>query len=188
MTKAAIACACGQVQATLDIQAAKGECLVCYCADCRRFAHAHAHSDEVLDDAGGTTLYHARAGALRIVSGKDWLRAVHMTDKPTLRWVAGCCDMPLWSTHATGRVPYLSIVASAFLPEARDAIGSPVCSVWTSSATGQPHAPERRMPIAIARIAKRVAADTLSGGRRASPLFDPKTFAPIVEPERMEGR
>ena len=188
MTKAAIACACGHVQATLDVQAAKGECLICYCADCRHFALAHANADKALDDAGGTTLYHARAGALRIVSGNDRLRALHMTDKPTLRWVAGCCDTPLWSTHATGKVPYLSIVAAVFSPQARAFIGSPVCSVWATSATGQPHAPARHMPIAIARIARRVVADTLCGGRRASPLFDPDTFAPIVVPERMEGR
>ena len=185
MTEARLACACGQVQASLDLTAAKGECLICYCADCRRFALAHAGADHVLDAAGGTMLYHARAGALHIRAGKDALCAVHMTDKPTLRWIAGCCNTPLFSTHATGRVPYLSIVAATFDAQARAAIGPPVCSVWTSSATGTPEAPARPMPWAIARIAGRIAADTLTGGRRKSPLFDARSLAPVVTPQRM---
>lgn len=92
----------------------------------------------VLDRAGGTALVQVRVDALSLAAGRGSLRAMHLTDRPSLRWYAGCCDTPLFNTYAHGRVPYLSVVSANLDRETRRRLGPPGFALSTESATSVP--------------------------------------------------
>lgn len=134
-------CRCGSVAGTLDLSGAAH--LVCYRKDCRRFAELLGAGMHVLDRAGGTALVQVRVDALSLAAGRGSLRAMHLTDRPSLRWYAGCCDTPLFNTYAHGRVPYLSVVSANLDRETRRRLGPPGFALSTESATSVPLAKPR---------------------------------------------
>ena len=184
----AFACACGTVSGVIrQAGPREGDHVVCHCRDCRRFATRFDAGNRVLDDHGGTALYQSRCARVFFHAGREKLGCLHLTDKPTLRWYARCCDTPMFNTYATGRIPYVTtILGNCDGARVADLLGRPIGHLFTAEAPVHPGGvPEMSMTRLMRRFLGRMARDIVSGDRRRSPLFDPKTLLPIAEPVRV---
>jgi hypothetical protein len=182
------ACACGQVAGVLfDVGPGKGDHIVCHCRDCQNFTRYLGAADRVLQSHGGTDLYQGRCAKMRLSQGADRLACLHLTDAPTLRWYASCCRTPMFNTYANGRVPYLTAVLANFDPDqANAALGPAIGHLFLPDDLGDvPGMPRMAMATLMRRFFGRLVRDLVSGDRRRSPLFDPKTLAPISVPHRL---
>ena len=184
------ACKCGTVTGTLlDVGPAQGDHVICHCTDCQDLTRHLGHAD-MLDAHGGSALYQSRCARLRIDTGRERLACVHLTDKPTLRWYAACCGMPLFNTYANGKLPYITTQLAACDPATRAAlVGPPRGHLFTGDGTGDTSAlPKMSMGQLMRRFFPRMLKDLISGDRRRCALFDVKTLAPIVQPHRLTDK
>jgi hypothetical protein len=182
------ACDCGAVSGMLrGAGPDQGDHVICHCTDCQDLAHHLGHAVRVLDAHGGSALYQSRCARVEITSGRDQLACLHLTDKPTLRWYAHCCGMPLFNTYATGRIPYVTTQVSACDPATRDRLlGPPLGHLFTQDGIGDTSAlPKMSMAALMWRFFPRMIKDLISGDRRRCALFDAATLAPIAEPHRL---
>ena len=182
------ACECGAVSGTLlHVGPDQGDHVICHCTDCQDLARYLGHAARVLDAHGGSALYQSRCARMKILSGRDKLAAVHLTDKPTLRWYAACCRMPLFNSYANGRIPYITVQLAACDPAARERlIGPPLGHLFTQDGIGDTSAlPAMSMGRLMRRFFPRMIRDLLSGDRRRAALFDAKTLEPIATPHRL---
>ncbi len=179
------ACECGAVSGTLRI-GAEGDHLICHCSDCQHLVDYLGHP-QLLDAHGGTALYQTRCARMRLDTGRDRLACVHLTDKPTLRWYAACCRMPLFNTVATGRLPFITVQLGACDPAARDRLlGPPRGHLFTHDGTGDTsRLPRMSMVTLMRRFFARAIRDIVSGDRRRAALFDPATLEPVATPYRL---
>ena len=180
-------CACGTVAGTIaDVGPKQGDYVYCHCTDCQAVPKLLGAAERVLKRAGGTALYQTRCARLSFASGKDKLAGVHMTDKPTLRWYASCCDTPLFNTYANGKLPYTTILLANCDEAGRAALGEPRGHLHLADAPGET---DDLKPMSMAALLlgffKRLVKDVASGDRRRNPLFDPKTLEPIATPHRL---
>lgn len=184
----AFACTCGTITGTLThVGPAEGDHVICHCTDCQDLTHYLGHAARVLDTQGGTSLYQSRCARMTIRSGREQLACVHLTDKPTLRWYAACCRMPLFNSYRNGKIPYITTQLAACDPAARDPLtGPPLGHLFTEDATGDTGA-LRKMSMGrlIRRFFPRMIRDIVSGDRRCCELFDSKTLEPIATPHRL---
>lgn len=182
------ACTCGLVTGTLtDVDPADGDHVICHCTDCQDLTHYLGHAEHVLDVHGGTALYQSRCARMTIRSGRGHLACVHLTDKPTLRWYAACCRMPLFNSYRNGRIPYITTQLAACDPAMRERLtGPPLGHLFTGDGIGDTSAlPKMSMGKLMRRFFPRMIRDTLSGDRRRCELFDARTLEPIVTPHRL---
>lgn len=179
------ACECGTVSGTLRI-GAEGDHLICHCSDCQNLAHYLGH-ERLLDAQGGTALYQTRCACMRLDTGRDRLACVHLTDKPTLRWYAACCRMPLFNTIATGKLPFITVQLGACDPAALGRLlGPPRGHLFTQDGIGDTsRLPKMSMVTLMRRFVTRAIKDIVSGDRRRAALFDAQTLEPIATPHRL---
>lgn len=178
-------CACGSVTGTL-IKAGPsvGDHVVCHCTDCQAFAIRLGAANRILDQHAGTALYQGRCATMRLSTGRDQLACLHLTEKPTLRWYARCCDTPMFNTYRNGRIPYITtVVANCDQDQREPVLGQPIGHLFTDEATGET-AHLRRLPMAklMRRFFWRMIADIVARDRSRSELFNPVTLDPIVMP------
>ncbi len=184
------ACKCGTVTGTLlDVGPAQGDHVICHCTDCQDLTRHLGHAD-MLDAHGGSALYQSRCARLRIDTGRERLACVHLTDKPTLRWYAACCGMPLFNTYANGKLPYITTQLAACDPATRAAlVGPPRGHLFIEDGAGDTSAlPKMSMGQLMRRFFPRMIKDLISGDRRRCALFDVKTLAPIAQPHRLTDK
>ena len=190
MTDMTFSCACGTVVGTIaDVGPKQGDYVYCHCTDCQAVPKLLGAEERVLERAGGTALYQTRCARLSFASGKDKLAGVHVTDQPTLRWYASCCDTPLFNTYANGKLPYTTILLANCDKVGRAALGEPRGHLHLADA---PDETKDLKPMSMAALLrsffKRLVKDIVSGDRRRNPLFDPKTLEPIAPPRRLTAR
>lgn len=180
-------CQCGTVTGALAYAGPRsGDHVVCHCADCQKFACVLGAEARFLGEFGGTELYQSRCAAISISTGKDKLACIHLTEKPTLRWYASCCNTPMFNTYANGRVPYITTLLANCIPEevARH-IGPAVGHLFLP-----PEAQSRVDLVAMSfsqlmlRFSLRMIKDLVAGERKKSALFDSLTLEPIAKPRR----
>lgn len=184
-------CRCGSVAGTLTNPGPiLGDHVVCHCTDCQAFATGLNAEDRILDLHGGTALYQGRCATMRLVKGRDRLASMHLTQKPTLRWYARCCDTPMFNTYRNGRIPYITTVVANCDPDQRGRLlGPPIGHLFTGEATGDVSR-LKRLPMAtlMRRFFKRMITDIIAGDRRRADLFDPSTLKPIALPAPRASR
>lgn len=186
----AFACKCGTVSGTLlHVGPDQGDHVICHCTDCQFLAHYLGHAERVLDAHGGTALYQTRCARMRIAAGRDRLACLHLTDKPTLRWYAACCGLPLFNSYANGKIPYITAQLAACDPAARDRLlGPPLGHLFTQDAIGDTvQLPAMSMAALMRRFFPRMIKDIVSGDRRRCDLFDPATLQPVATPHRLSA-
>ena len=180
-------CRCGHVRGVaLNVSAADGFRLVCYCKDCQAFARFLDRSD-VLDAAGGTDIFQMPIGRLRLTSGDDALRCLSLSGN-VFRWYTDCCRTPIGNT-ASPRFPIVGLIHSFISAEtdgrSRDsALGPPLCRIFEHSAIGPlppGAAPPPSSRVFIRRIAK-LLSWWMRGLGRPNPFFDESTRYPRAEP------
>lgn len=179
-------CACGAVTgALIGAGPRAGDHVVCHCSDCQTFARRFGAADRILDANGGTALYQTRCARMRLDTGQNRLACLHLTTRPTLRWVARCCDTPMFNTYRDGRVPYITTLVANCDPARAQALGPPIGHLFTKEATGDAgHLKPMSMAAMMGRFLPRMIADILSGDRRRTALFDSLTLDPIAPPSR----
>ena len=190
MTDMAFSCACGAVTGRIaDVGPSQGDYVYCHCSDCQAVPRLLGAEKRILEHAGGTALYQSRCARLMIASGRDMLAGIHLTEKPTLRWCARCCDTPLFNTYRNGRIPYITVLVANCDDTGRRALGKPRGHLYLADATGDVEGLEPMSMAALMRsFFKRLVKDVVSGDHRRNPLFDPDTFEPIVEPRQLTAQ
>jgi hypothetical protein len=183
------ACQCGTVHGVLrNAGPRNGDRYVCHCHDCRDIVRLCGREADMLEDAGGVSLYLTRIGLFTLDAGKENLACIHLTDKPLLRWYAACCDTPLFHTVHSGWYPFVTVLDRICDVQSRGAVLGPPCGhIYPDSAT-EPLAddtPRASFARVMRRFIPRMLQDYLTGDFRRSPLFDRKTHRPIATPRRL---
>ena len=182
-------CRCGAVKGVIEKAGPReGDFVVCHCTDCQTFANRFDAGDRVMDEQdAGTPLYQSRCARMRIESGVDELRCIHLTEEATLRWYAGCCDTPLFNSYKNGKIPYVTTLVGNCDEGLRTRLlGEPIGHLFVDddpACTG----PVRRLSMntLMRRFFVRMVKDIVSGDRRRSALFDPETLEPVSTPMRL---
>jgi hypothetical protein len=182
-------CRCGQVSGELiQPSPANGDHIVCHCGDCQNFARHLGSEDRVLGPFGGTDLYQGRCAAFRFITGHDDLACIHLTEKPTLRWYASCCNTPMFNTYANSRMPYVTaLLANCDNAMVAELLGPPIghLSLPKNLPDGC-NLPRMSFAKLFRRFFGRMIRDMVTGDRRRSQLFDPQTLNPIATPRRLK--
>jgi hypothetical protein len=181
-------CRCGRVQGVAkEVAANAGFRFICYCTDCQAFARFLKRPD-VLDQAGGTDIFHIPAGRVKFTAGRDVMRCLQFSSR-VLRWYADCCQTPIANTAAGPRFPVVGIIHS-FMDydgdgRTRDeALGPPLCRIFERSAVG-PLSPNAPPPHSFRLVAVRgpvLVGWWLRGLGRPHPFFDEQSNAPLSVP------
>ena len=182
-------CRCGAVKGVIEKAGPReGDFVVCHCTDCQTFANRFDAGDRVMDEQdAGTPLYQSRCARMRIESGVDELRCIHLTEEATLRWYAGCCDTPLFNSYKNGKIPYVTTLVGNCDEGLRTRLlGEPIGHLFVDddpACTGPVH--RLSMNTLMRRFFVRMVKDIVSGDRRRSALFDPETLEPVSTPMRL---
>lgn len=97
-------CQCGRIAGEI-VDPRDSWHLLCYCRDCRAYAHALEKGAEVLDEFGGTHVIGVRPRQLRLLRGTEVLRCLSLTPRGLLRWYAGWCGSPISIPRAIRACP-----------------------------------------------------------------------------------
>jgi hypothetical protein len=180
-------CRCGHVRGIAQAVAPpSGFRFICYCTDCQAFARFLDRPD-VLDQAGGTDIFHLPTGRVKLTTGSDALRCLRFSQR-VFRWYSECCKTPI-ANSAAARFPVVGLIHSFMDHEAdgrsRDAaLGPPLCTLYARSATG-PLAASAPPPPSALLLFKRgsmLLSWWLRGLGKPNPFFDADTRAPLSEP------
>ncbi len=187
MTDLTFSCACGSVSGAIrNVGPKQGDYVFCHCSDCQSVPRYLGAAERILEEADGTALYQSRCTSLKFEKGKDRLAGLHMTDKPTLRWYASCCNTPMFNTYANGKLPYITTLLANCDAEGRAALGPTKGHLFLEDAKGNTsHLRPLSMNALLRSFFKRMVKDIFSGDRRRNPLFDSKTLEPITPPRRL---
>jgi hypothetical protein len=181
-----IRCRCGQFQAQLA-HPRRGMRAICYCRDCRAYAHFLGPPAGLLDDHGGTEVVIVRPRSVAFVAGRDQLACMSLSPRGIYRWYARCCHTPLGNTPRDVRIPYLGLVHSCLEHGGRsldESFGPVRMKVNRQSAQGHPGGtPIAPLVLAAARQAASLVWHRVGGAYRDNPFFDARTGAPCVEPQ-----
>ncbi len=184
-----IQCRCGQFQARLarpDLAMRA----ICYCRDCRAYAHFLGAPEGLLDALGGTEVAIVRPRRVAFVAGVEQLACMSLSPRGIFRWYARCCRTPIGNTPRDARIPYLGLVHSCYAQGGRPpgaAMGPVRMKVNRRSAHGDPGGtPLVPLMLGGARQVASIAWDRVSGRYRDNPFFDAATGAPCREPQVIE--
>lgn len=131
-----IRCRCGQVRGMArEVSPRTVSHTICYCHDCRAFAH-WLERDDLLDEHGGANVVQLARSRLEILEGRDQMRCLRLSDKGMYRWYAACCRSPLGNTVTS--IPFVGLAESAFALDEAAATArlGPALAVQTGAAVG----------------------------------------------------
>lgn len=176
-----VQCKCGTVSGQLSGKGTSNR-VVCYCTDCRAFAHFLGRPGEVLDAQGGTEIVQVAQPRLTFSHGKEHLAAVRFSERGLVRWYATCCKTPIGNTLINPKVPFIGLIHSSLDRARMDAdFGTSIANVNTDTATGEPKPKPKGLFVSILRFLWIVLSTRISGQYRKSELFN-ESGAPIVRP------
>ena len=133
-----IQCQCGAVKGQLESIGVNNR-LICYCTDCRAFAHFLGKAPEVLDEQGGTEIVQVAQQGLHFSQGEDMLSAVRLSNKGMIRWYASCCATPIGNTMATPKASFIGLTHTCLDRSQVDKdFGINVAVLNTDTALGNP--------------------------------------------------
>ena len=175
-------CACGRLQGYLDAPK-RGLRAVCYCRDCRAFAHFLDQS-ALLNAQGGSDIIPAAPANVHFTKGLTELACIRLTERGLLRWYAKCCNTPIGNTPADARVPYIGLSCACLGGDsAVTPVFGPVRIVsFPQSALGKVRSRPLALTFAIARLLGMFTVQLIKRSQRKSPFLRPGTSAPVVEP------
>lgn len=175
-------CRCGRLQGSVA-PARSTQRVVCYCRDCRAFAH-HLGGDDVLDAQGGTEIVASLPSHVRFDAGTDALQCLSLSPRGLLRWVAICCRTPVANTPRNPKIAYAGLVHTCLeqpgAPPLQTSFGPLRMAVNTASASGAaPKTPTLAATASMCRMAAMLAGARLGGGWHDNPFFDTATSTPV---------
>jgi hypothetical protein len=161
-------CKCGTVRGTVALETGHGMRVVCYCGDCRAFAHAIARSD-VLDANGGSEIYWTTPSRMQLTAGVDQVRCLRLSEKGIFRWYAGCCNTPIANTLGNPGMPFVSLLTGFIDAPDPSALG-PQHYVQTERALGTLPSHVKPSKIIVRAIINIIGA-RLRGHHKPNALF-----------------
>lgn len=199
MSTQSLSCRCGKLRGRVT-PVRPASLLVCYCRDCQAFAHFLGRADQILDEAGGTTVVQTMPAHVSFDQGRGELACVRLGPRGLLRWYARCCQTAIGCTPVNPKFSLLSLVGDC-LPSGDDPNRD-------GSAARSPAAPQRLVPAfgplrlrasvrsargvvppphgsvlsAVLAMIAIVARGRLRGRWRRNPFFDTAARSPIVTP------
>ena len=95
-------CRCGTVRGLVE-NGRRANPIVCYCQDCKAFAHFLGRADEILDERGGSEVVQTLPQYVTFTQGAERLTCIRLSQSGPLRWYATCCNAPIGNTAASRR-------------------------------------------------------------------------------------
>jgi hypothetical protein len=185
----ALRCRCGAVSGEVsEVSPATCNHAVCYCRDCRAFAHFL--DVDILDGYGGTDIVQFAPSRIRITAGHEHMRSMRLTPKGLLRWYAECCRTPIGNMLSI-KVPFVGL-PRVCLPDVRDDLVGPAPGVQGHLAPGgTPPGAHARAPLGyIARAFALMFRWWVGGHGRPSAYFHddgtPRVVPEVLAPEERE--
>jgi hypothetical protein len=177
-------CSCGRIAGEI-VDPRDSWHLLCYCRDCRAYAHALGNGAEILDEYGGTHVVGVRPRQLRLLRGAEVLCCLSLTPRGLLRWYAGCCGSALINTPRDPRLPYVGLVhtcLSSSLASLEQSFGPVRYQANKGGATRPPPRLAKAPALALAGLYVALLRGRIGGSWRLTPLFDPTTREPVAKP------
>lgn len=166
-----IQCKCGAVKAQLNSVGTSNR-LICYCTDCRAFAHFLGNAPCVLDEQGGTEIVQVAQQHLRFCQGEALISAVRLSEKGMIRWYAECCKTPIGNTMASPKAAFIGLIHSCLdRPQMDKDFGAKVAVLNTDTALGQTKPKQRGLLGVLVRFIWIVLTNLVTAGYKKSPLF-----------------
>jgi hypothetical protein len=176
-------CECGTVRGTLH-QAESCTRLMCYCKDCRAFAHYLGKSAQLCDAQGGVDIVVANPANIEFTSGKEALACMSLSDKGMLRWYASCCNTAIGNTGRGRKMAYMGMSTACLQDQAASidsAFGAPRMRSFTEHArAGVPSTGVKAVPVVLGFGVALLKA-RLNGSYLRNPFFTGDT-EPLVKP------
>jgi hypothetical protein len=176
-----VRCKCGAVRGVArEVSPKTVNRAVCYCHDCRAFAHWLGRED-VMDARGGTEIIQLARARLEITDGLERIRCMRLTAKGLHRWYADCCKTPLGNTVPA--IPFVGIARGAFEvpPERLNETFGPLLVAQINSAVGDARRGEGMTARGIFHVTRLLATWTLRRLGHPTPLFN-RQNRPTVTP------
>jgi Family of unknown function (DUF6151) len=160
--------------------------VVCYCRDCRGFAHFLGRAGEILDTMGGTDVIQTVPANVTFTQGQQVLACIRLTEKGLVRWYAKCCNTPIGNTLADYRISFVGLIHTCLEDPNRtlDESFGPV-RMWsfTKGAKG----PVKTRPVAMIagmlRFIAMLVRARINGDYKLTPLFMRDTGIPVATPK-----
>jgi hypothetical protein len=158
--------------------------LVCYCKDCRAFAHYLGRPAELIDPQGGADIVVTHPQEIVFSSGTDAIACVSLSEAGMLRWYARCCNTPIGNTSRNKKVAYVGLAAACLTgSESLDTDVGPVrMRSCTETAKGKVDSSGLKSFVVMLGFARSLLAARLSGSYRRNPFFKPGSAEPVAQP------
>ncbi|MES2048045.1 MAG: DUF6151 family protein [Pseudomonadota bacterium] len=167
-----VQCKCGSIRGQIEGTGTSSR-VICYCTDCRAFAHFLGKDADVLDAQGGTEIVQVAQPRLRISQGAEHLSCVRLSPNGMLRWYAACCNTPLGNTMADPKIGFIGMIHSSLDQSRMDEdFGKAIARLNTSAALGEKKPVQNGLFGVIARFIWLVFSTRFSGRYKNSELFN----------------
>lgn len=167
-----IQCQCSSVKGKLESIGTSNR-LICYCTDCRAFAHFLGKATSVLDEQGGTEIIQVAQQRVSFYKGEDLLSAVRLSENGMTRWYAKCCETPIGNTMASRKAAFIGLIHSCLDRQQMDKdFGANVAVLNTDTALVQPKPKQRGLLRVLVRLLWIVITNRVTGRYRKSPFFN----------------
>jgi hypothetical protein len=185
-----IQCKCGAVKGQLKNIGTSNR-LICYCTDCRAFAHFLGKAPFVLDEQGGTEIVQVAQQRLLFCQGENLISAVRLSENGMIRWYATCCGTPIGNTMVSRKAAFIGLIHSCLDRQQMDKdFGSDVAVLNTDTALGQTKPKQRGFLGVLVRFIWIVVTNRVTGRYRKSPLFNssglPRVTPKILRAEELD--
>ncbi|MDP5138128.1 DUF6151 family protein [Rheinheimera baltica] len=181
-----IQCNCGAVKGKLENIGTSNR-LICYCTDCRAFAHFLDKAPAILDAQGGTEIVQVAQQHLLFSQGEEFLSAVRLSEKGMIRWYASCCGTPIGNTLASPKMSFIGLIHNCLDRQQMDKdFGAKVAVLNTDTALGHVKPKQSGLFGFLFRFLWIVTTNRINGGYKKSALFN-ATGLPRVTPETLRA-
>jgi len=177
-------CRCGTLKGHVDTARPVNRA-ICYCKDCRAFAHFLGQPAEILDSDGGTDVIQTLPAKVTFTQGQKELACIRLTEKGLLRWYAKCCNTPIGNTTADIRLSFIGLIHNCVdAPPASldDSFGPVRMRSFTKNAKTKINGRPFGMLPGISKILAMILRARLNGAYKRTPFFLIDSGAPIVTP------
>jgi hypothetical protein len=182
-------CKCGTVQGFVA-NPRKSHRVICYCGDCRAFAHALGREKDVLDERGGSGVIQLLPKHIAFTQGVGALACMRLTEKGLLRWYARCCNTPIGNMLANPKFSFVGLVDTCLNSQnasLTDTFGPVRAWVHTNGAKGDPKPKQRGLGKTIGWFIVTTLNARLNGDYKRTPFFRADTGAPVAAPRVLGG-
>lgn len=110
MKEIKLKCSCWKVQGIVkNVAPNNGNRIICHCTDCQAFAEYLGNAGTILDEYKGTDIFQMPMAYIDIITWKENIKCVRLTEKGLHRWYADCCKTPIGNTMGS-KMPFMGVI------------------------------------------------------------------------------